>query len=101
VARLGGQTPLPVEILSFGWQTVMERLDQAGFRPVLRLAGDTPFVTDSGNLTADCLIADIADAAALQTRLAAITGVVESGLFIGLASQVMVGRAGGVEVIDR
>lgn len=101
VARLGRQTPLPVEILSFGWQTIMERLDRAGFRPVLRLAGDKPFVTDSGNLTADCLIADIADAAVLQGRLAAITGVVDSGLFIGLATQVMVGRAGGVEAINR
>lgn len=101
VGRLGRQTPLPVEILSFGWQTIMERLDRAGFRPVLRLAGDKPFVTDSGNLTADCLIADIADAAALQSRLATITGVVDSGLFIGLATQVMVGRAGGVEAINR
>jgi len=100
VDRLGGQTPLPVEILSFGWQTVIDRLDKAGLRPTLRLAGGKPFVTDSGNHIADCAIAEIADAAALESRIAAITGVVESGLFIGLASKIMVGGAQGVEVIE-
>lgn len=101
VDRLGGQTPLPVEILAFGWQTVIDRLDAAGFAAHLRLAGDAPFVTDGGNHIADCRIAEIADAAALEARLAAITGVVESGLFIGLASTVMVGRANDVEIIER
>ena len=101
VPRLGNRTAIPVEILSFGWQTVLERLDKAGFQPSLRRTGEAPFVTDSGNHIADCRIADIADAAALEARLAAITGVVESGLFIGLATQVMVGHPTGVEVIDR
>jgi ribose 5-phosphate isomerase A len=57
----------------------------------LRLAGETPFTTDGGNHIADCAIAEMRDPAALQAQLAAIVGVVESGLFIGLASKIMVG----------
>jgi ribose 5-phosphate isomerase len=49
VDRLGGNTPLPVEIVSFGWQTVLDRLAAIGCAPRLRLAGDEPFTTDGGN----------------------------------------------------
>jgi ribose 5-phosphate isomerase A len=101
VDRLGSQTALPVEILAFGWQTVIDRLTLAGLAPTLRMAGGKPFVTDGGNHIADCQIDDMSDAAALDARLAAITGVVETGLFIGLASTVMIGRPAGVEIIAR
>jgi ribose 5-phosphate isomerase A len=101
VDRLGGLTPLPVEIVSFGWQIVLDRLARIGCVPRLRLAGDQPFTTDGGNFIADCAIAEIADPAALEARLSAIVGVVESGLFIGLASKIVVGRPTGVEVIER
>ena len=101
VDRLGGNTPLPVEIVSFGWQTVLDRLAAIGCAPRLRLAGDEPFTTDGGNYIADCAIAEMPDPAALEARLSAIIGVVESGLFIGLASKIVVGRPTGVEVIER
>jgi ribose 5-phosphate isomerase A len=100
VDRLGGSTPLPVEKVSFGWQTVLDRLPALGGEPRLRLAGDKPFTTDSGNYIIDCAI-EIPDPAALEARLSAIFGVVESGLFIGLASKIVVGRPTGVEVIER
>jgi ribose 5-phosphate isomerase A len=100
VDRLGGETPLPVEIVAFGWQTVLDRLGEIGCAPRLRLAGEKPFMTDGGNYIADCVLSGISDAAALEVRLSSVTGVVESGLFVGLASKVMVGRAGGVDVID-
>jgi ribose 5-phosphate isomerase A len=101
VDRLGGNTPLPVEIVSFGWQTVLDRLAAIGCGPRLRLAGDKPFTTDGGNYIVDCAIAEIPDPAVLEARLSAIIGVVESGLFIGLASKIVVGRPTGVEVIER
>jgi ribose 5-phosphate isomerase A len=101
VDRLGGNTPLPIEIVSFGWQTVFDRLAAIGCAPRLRLAGEKPFTTDSGNYIVDCAITEISDPAALQARLSAIIGVVESGLFIGLASKIVVGRPTGVEVIER
>jgi ribose 5-phosphate isomerase A len=67
----------------------------------LRLSDDNPFKTDSGNYIIDCVIADIPDPAALDARLCAIIGVVESGLFVGLASKIVVGRPAGVEIMER
>lgn len=101
VDRLGGPTPVPVEIVSFGWQTVVDRLAAIGCQPRLRLAGDQPFTTDGGNYIADCIVPGIPDPATLEGQLSAIVGVVESGLFVGLASRVVVGRPKGVEVFDR
>ncbi|HUZ75606.1 MAG TPA: ribose-5-phosphate isomerase RpiA [Stellaceae bacterium] len=101
VARLGARTPVPVEIVRFGWETVIDRLAALGCAPSLRAAGDAPFVTENGNYIADCAFAAIDAAAALEARIAAIAGVVESGLFVGLASRAYVGRPHGVEVIER
>jgi ribose 5-phosphate isomerase A len=100
VDRLDRRTPLPVETVSFGWQTVLDRLSALGCEPRLRLAGDKPFTTDSGNYIIDCAI-EIPDPAALEARLSTIIGVVESGLFISMASKIVVGRPTGVEVIER
>jgi ribose 5-phosphate isomerase A len=101
VDRLGGATLLPVEIVAFGWQTVIERLATIGCLPRLRLVDDGPFVTDGGNYIADCVMAEIPDPAALEARLSAVTGVVESGLFIGLATEILIGRPAGVELLQR
>lgn len=101
VHRLGGQTPLPVEIVPFGWQAAFDRLVAIGCAPGLRRAGEQPFTTDGGNYIADCAIPNIPDPAALAAKISAIVGVIESGLFIDLASTIMVGRPSGVEVIDR
>lgn len=101
VDRLGQSTPLPVETVSFGWQITLDRLSAFGCEPRLRMAGDKPFTTDGGNYIIDCIIAEIPDPAVLEARLSAIIGVVDTGLFIGLASKIVVGRATGVEVIER
>lgn len=101
VDHLGGNMPLPVEIVSFGWQTVLDRLAALGCAPRLRLAGDEPFTTDGGNHIADCVLPEIPDPAALEARLSSVIGVIESGLFIGLASEIVIGRSTGVEVIER
>jgi ribose 5-phosphate isomerase A len=101
VDRLGTGGPLPVEIVSFGWQTVFDRLAQIGLVPSLRIVGSEPFRSDGGNYIADCAMLEPPDPAALETRLSGIVGVVETGLFIGLASAVMVGSPGGVQVIGR
>ena len=101
VGRLGRATLLPVEIVSFGWQTVVDRLNAIGCAPRLRLVGDKPFITDGGNYIIDCAIEEIMDPAALEARFATIVGVVESGLFVNLASRVVVGRPTGVEVLAR
>jgi ribose 5-phosphate isomerase A len=101
VPKLGAATPLPVEIVPFGWPLVLDRLKELWAECVLRRDGDTLFVTNGGNYVADCRFDTIADAASLQARLKAITGVVETGLFIGLATQAIIGREGGVEILER
>jgi ribose 5-phosphate isomerase A len=101
VDRLGASTPLPVEVVSFGWQTVLDRLAAIGCAPTLRVRGAEPVTTDGGNYIADCVIAEISDPRALEARLSSIVGVVASGLFIGLATKIVVGRPAGVEIIER
>lgn len=101
VERLGAATPLPVEIVSFGWRYTIDRLAALGLHPTLRLVDGQPFLSDGGNHIADCRTGDIADAAGLEAELSALVGVVETGLFLGLASTVIVGRATGIEVMQR
>src|SRR5471030_1427869 len=95
VARLGSQTAVPVEIAAFGWPSTIERLQ--AYRPVLRMAGGVPFTTDGGNHIADCAIGTIADAIKLEAELHALPGVIETGLFIGMTSSVIVAGANDVE----
>lgn len=85
--------PLPVELIEFGWLTTLRRLQDAGVDPVVREG----FRSDGGNLVADCAYsADaMADPAALHQRLKQIPGVVETGLFLGLVSRLIVGFEDG------
>ena len=101
VPQLGGATPVPVEIVRFGWQTVLERLRGLGCTAELRRIEQATFVTDGGNYIADCSFDAIPDAAALEASIARIVGVVESGLFVGMATQAMIGTAEGVEILAR
>lgn len=101
VERLGPATPLPVEVVAFGTPVVLERLAELGCTPVLRMAGARPFVSDGGNHIVDCGFAPIRDAPALERRLRAIVGVVETGLFLGLASEAMLAGPEGVRRLSR
>jgi ribose 5-phosphate isomerase A len=101
VDRLGGHTPLPVEIVAYGRRSTLGRLERAGLRPTLRSNGAHPFVTDGGNYIADCAIEAIDDALRLERELSELVGVIETGLFIGFASRVIVAGAYGVEMIER
>ena len=92
--RLGG-FPLPVEVTPFGWKFVRLQVEALGCRASLRVQENRAFVTDNGNHILDCAFGVINDPADLERRLAAICGVVESGLFVGLAHQVVIGRADG------
>jgi ribose 5-phosphate isomerase A len=100
VPKLGG-VRLPVETVRFGWQVTAERLRGEGADPLLRGGADDPFRTDGGNFILDCAFAAIPDAAALERRLKALTGVVETGLFIGLATTVIAGTPEGLKRLER
>ena len=101
VPRLGA-FPLPVEVTPFAWRVVAERLAETGCTPRLRRnAHGEPFVTDEANYLLDGAYGRIDDPARLARRIRDIVGVVEHGLFLGLAHAVIVGRAGGADVIER
>ncbi|MDR3537680.1 MAG: ribose-5-phosphate isomerase RpiA [Acetobacteraceae bacterium] len=102
VERLGSTVRVPVEVVPFGWQTTLDRIGALGGNPVLRpdKAGE-PFRTDGGNLILDCAFGPLADAGAMEQALSNTIGVVETGLFIGMAASAMVATADGVRRLDR
>jgi len=94
---LGTKHTLPVEVSSFGWQSQLRFLESLGARATIRSTDDgSQFVTDSGNMILDCDFGPIADAADLAAKLGARAGIVEHGLFLGIASDVIVAGESGV-----
>ena len=91
VERLGTRSPLPVEVIPMAVQVVLPQLEALGCTAALRLRDETPFVTDEGHRIVDCRFTDgIGDPVALGTALHAIPGVVEHGLFLGMADALIV-----------
>ena len=86
------RAPVPVEILPFAFTPVLAQLRALGCRPVVRegVRKDGPVITDNGNFIADCTFNSITDPALLETEIAKIAGVVESGLFTGFAEKTTV-----------
>ena len=103
VARLGTKAPVPVEVVPYGHALTARRLAQLGCEPALRMAKDSgsPYITDNANFIYDCRFPGIADSKALEARIDAIPGVVESGLFIGMANVVITASGDGLEVKRR
>jgi ribose 5-phosphate isomerase A len=97
VERLGA-FPLPVEVVPFALPLVRRLVAGLGVEGRVRLTGDgEPFTTDEGNRILDCPFGSIEDPEALATALEATPGVVEHGLFLGLADEVLIARGEDVE----
>ena len=96
----GLDRPVPVSVLPDAWSPVSSAVRDLGGEPALREGSgkDGPVVTDDGNLVLDCDFGAVEDPASLGTRLAAVPGVVEHGLFVEMADAVYVGSGDGVEV---
>ncbi len=103
VRRLGEKAPLPVEVVPFGWTTHLSFLDRLGAHAVLRVdAAGQPFVTDGGHHILDCHFeGGIPDPATLDEALHRRPGIVETGLFLGMAEAVVVAGEAGVRVVQR
>jgi ribose 5-phosphate isomerase A len=89
--------PIPIEVVPFGWESTADRLRAIGAVPTLRQG----FITDGGHYILDCLWPDMGPAAELAGRIDGIVGVVEHGLFIGMASEVIVGGPNGTRVLRK
>jgi ribose 5-phosphate isomerase A len=107
VETLGRNYPLPIEVVPFGHAVTLRRivggLADCGVAasPRLRLAGEAPYVTDNGNYIYDAPCGAIVDPVGVEAALKSITGVVEHGLFLGLAEAALIGTDEGVIRLDR
>ena len=107
VQALGERGRIPVEIIPVAQGIVSRRLKELGVQPSLRLNADgAPFISDNHNLTLDCALPkplkDGAAARELEARILQLAGVVDTGMFLGTAEQVLVGQSdGSVDVLRR
>ena len=98
-----GKFPLPIEVVPFGHVHTAGRITDAlawcdiGGEPKLRMKDGQPVKTDNGNLIYDAACRKIADPALLAEALKSLTGVVDHGLFLGLADEALIGTTEGVE----
>jgi ribose 5-phosphate isomerase A len=100
--QLGTLHALPVEVVPFGSESQRLFLEKLGGHPVLRTKPDgTPFITDEGNMIYDCAFGPIADPEELAAELRARTGIVEHGLFLGMADDVIVAGQNGLRHLQR
>jgi ribose 5-phosphate isomerase A len=96
VGRLG-RGPVPIEILPFLWEATSRSVESLGGRPELRLAAGEPYRSDNGNLVLDTTFGAVD--AALGLALHGIPGVIEHGLFFGMAKAAIIGSATGIRVM--
>ncbi len=101
VDHLCQKAPLPVEIVKFASESTMRRLERFGCVPKLREKNGMVFITDNGNIIADCRFSRIDDPRKMESDLNLVPGVVDNGLFVGLAHKVIVASKDGVRTIDR
>jgi ribose 5-phosphate isomerase A len=102
VDQLGTKTPVPVEVVPFGWETTADRLRGLGADPQPRRdASGQLFCTDGGNRILDCWFRAITDPESLDRTIGQTVGVVETGLFIGMAEIALIADAAGVRTIRR
>jgi ribose 5-phosphate isomerase A len=106
--RVLGRFPLPIEIIPFGAtvtrlavEAVAAEMGCPGPAPLRKTPNGHAFVTDSGHWLIDAQLQRIADPQALAVRLSAVPGVMEHGLFIGLARTAIIGGPAGVRIVER
>ena len=100
VERLG-RFPLPVEVIPFAASPVKQQLEALGAHPVLRSGHDgSPYITDEGNFIFDCHYGEIMDPSTVAHTIKSMTGVVEHGIFLKLASVAIIAGPDGARVIS-
>ena len=101
VDYLGQKGPLPVEIVKFAHEATVNRLRDIGCQPKLRMKDGQMFVTDNGNYIADCRFERIDSPQSLEAEINMLPGVVDNGLFVGLADKVIVASKDGIRTMER
>jgi ribose 5-phosphate isomerase A len=103
VEKLGTNHPVPVEVLPFALSTVVARVEEFGGKAVLREGKRKvgPVVTDNGNFILDVTFGAVDDLTKLDVAVKSIPGVLETGLFLGMADIVYLGKQDGVVRLDK
>jgi ribose 5-phosphate isomerase A len=101
VPQLGTRTPVPVEVLSFGHHNTAARLAAFGTAKLRLGPTGEPFKTDEGRYIYDIQTGPVSRPEALDMKIRAVPGVVETGLFVGRADVILVAGAGGVRKLVR
>lgn len=101
VESLGKKNPVPVEVVPFSYEYAVGLLKEFGEEPKLRKSpAGGPFVTDNGNYIVDVDMGKIEDPRGLTKQLNQVPGVIDNGIFVGLADRVIVGHEDGSEILD-
>lgn len=100
VELLGG-FPLPIEVVPFGYKQVVRKMEEEGCHPVLRISNGSPFQTDGGHYIVDLHMNKIKNPENLAEKLQKVTGIVENGLFLNCADQVIIGGQDEVKIETR
>ncbi len=95
VDHLGSTFPIPIEVARFGVEGTLGQLRRFG-NPTLRITDDEPLVTDNGNYVVDLGVDPIDNPVRFNERLAVLPGVLDTGIFTGLATEALVAGPGGV-----
>ena len=97
-----GKFPLPVEVIAFAQSLISPQIQKLGAQVILRRHADgSVYVTDEGHHILDCTFGAINDPPALAAAIRKIPGVVEHGLFIGMAEMALIGRDGSITTLRR
>lgn len=103
VKRLGEKSPIPVEVIQFGWEGTLAQFSDMGLEPKLRLLDDNssePFQTNQGNLILDCFTKPLEDPEIVAREIKSITGVVDHGLFINLAQKAIIAYPDRIGILE-
>lgn len=96
---LGTKSPLPVEVIPFGVNICRKQLQKLGCKAEIRKKYNEPFISDNGNYIIDCFFTKIVDAEKLHREINCIPGVVDNGLFLNIADEVIIGTKNGIKKI--
>ncbi|MGO2000810.1 MAG: ribose-5-phosphate isomerase A, partial [Staphylococcus equorum] len=104
VDYLGQTFKLPVEVDKFNWLLVSKKIESYGkgnIKAIRRVVDDVPFITDNGNYILDLELYENIDAYEMHEYLIHLVGVLETGYFLDVADQIIVGSPDGVKVLDK
>ncbi|MDT3695961.1 MAG: ribose-5-phosphate isomerase RpiA [Ignavibacterium sp.] len=101
VVKTLGKFPLPVEVVQYGYKSLLNKFIDLGYKPVLRKKDSDVFLTDSGNYIIDLNLGEIQNPFELEMKIKMQPGVVEVGLFNNIANAVIIGRGESTQIIKR